>query len=68
MKEFLASKKVKTTLVGIVSIILINVLGLPEASAQTITDAIMVLIGLYLGAQGFSDGMSKGKTSSIKEK
>ena len=64
MKNLLMSKKSLTTLIGIITVILINVIGINPDQAKTITDAIMIIVGIYLGAQGIADGLSKGVTSS----
>jgi len=67
MKEFLESKKVKGLIIGIVSLILVNVLGLPEAQVSNAVDAIMALVGSYLIAQGAAD-LGKGKAQAEEKK
>lgn len=62
--NFLRSKKGKALIIGIVTTILVNLVGLPEESVAKITDALTVLMCTYLGSQGIADGLSKGHTSS----
>jgi len=68
MKEFFASKKVKMTIIGLLTTVLVNVIGLPESQANTITESVMIIIGLYVGGQAVADGVSKGATSSGSQK
>lgn len=63
MKNFWRSKKVKALLLGIGAVILTTTLGLSEAVAKE----IIILVGVYIGAQGISDGLSKGETSSMND-
>lgn len=66
MGEFLASKKAKGLIMGIVALILVNLLGLPEDQVKNAVDAIMALVGSYLIAQGAAD-IGKGKTQIEKK-
>ena len=65
MGEFLRSKKTKGLIVGILSVVLVNVLGLPAEQVNDAINAIMVLVSSYLVAQGAAD-LGKGK--AIEEK
>jgi hypothetical protein len=55
MKALLSSKKALATISGVLIIVLVNIVGLPEASAITITEAIIKLIGILVGVQGTVD-------------
>tara|TARA_Y100000310_G_scaffold251549_1_gene258117 strand:- start:75 stop:356 length:282 start_codon:yes stop_codon:yes gene_type:complete len=59
MKAFLGSKKVKALILGAISLVLINVLGLPEEQVAKIMDTLTILFVTYLGAQGVSDYAEK---------
>ena len=63
MGEFLRSKKTKGLIVGILSVVLVNVL--PAEQVNDAINAIMVLVSSYLVAQGAAD-LGKGK--AIEEK
>lgn len=62
-------KKLKVYLVGVLSIILVEFLGyllkIPEFITKRIVDSIVTLSGIFIGAQGFVDGITKGKTATI---
>ena len=60
MKDFITSKKALALILGIVTTILINVVGLPEADAAKVTEAIQILFGAYMVGQGIAD-VGKGK-------
>ena len=66
MKEFLGSKKVKGLIIGLVSVIAVNVLGLPAEQVSDALNAIMALVGSYLIAQGAAD-LGKGKATEEKK-
>jgi len=65
MKDFFRSKKVKALILGTVTILLVNLLGMPEEQAAKITEAIQILFGIFVGGQSIADGLSRGKTSSV---
>ncbi len=55
MKDFFASKKALALILGVITTILINVVGLPEADAAKVTEAIQILFGAYFVGQGIAD-------------
>ena len=59
MKAFLGSKKVKALVLGVVSLVLVNVIGLPEDQVAKIMETLTYLFVTYLGAQGVSDYAEK---------
>jgi len=63
MKEFFASKKALALTLGVITTILINVVGLPEAEAAKVTEAIQILFGAYFVGQGIAD-VGKGKAQA----
>jgi len=65
MGDFFRSKKAKALIIGAVTLVLVNVLDVPEETAAKLTEAIEVIFALYLGSQGIADGLSKGATSSV---
>ena len=62
---FLKSKKFMALLVGVISLVLVNILGFPEEQARDITDAITILLSSFMIGQGVADGLSKGATSGV---
>jgi hypothetical protein len=60
MRDFFTSKKALALILGVITTVLINVLGLPEADAAKITEAIQILFGAYFVGQGIAD-VGKGK-------
>lgn len=64
MTNFFRSKKAMALIIGVVTTVLINVLGLPEESVAKITDALTVIFSTYIIGQSAADGLSKGHTSS----
>jgi len=72
--QFIASKKVKMTLVGLITEFLMFVVIYIMRHAFTIDvshelqlqihQIIALIVGAFLASQGFADGVSKGKTSS----
>ena len=52
------------TLTGLISVVMVNLLGQSPETAAMITKAITVIVGMFVGAQGLADGISKGATSS----
>uniref|UniRef100_A0A6M3INW0 Uncharacterized protein n=1 Tax=viral metagenome TaxID=1070528 RepID=A0A6M3INW0_9ZZZZ len=63
MKEFFASKKALALTLGVITTVLINVVGLPEADAAKVTEAIQILFGAYFIGQGIAD-VGKGKAQA----
>lgn len=66
MKAFLFSKKANGLLVGLVTVVLVNVVGLPPEQVSHAVDAIMALVSAYLIAQGAAD-LGKGKITEEKK-
>ena len=62
MKEFLASKKAKAFLIGLVTLVCSKLL---EMSEETTKQIVQVVIA-YLGAQGVAD-FGKGKAQAEKK-
>lgn len=62
--EFLKSKKALALLIGIITTVLINIVGLSESQAAEITQAIQVLLGSYMVGQGIAD-VGKGKAQAV---
>lgn len=58
------SKKFWVLVGSVVTIILVDVLGMPPEQVDAIQRIVAALGGTYIVAQGFADGMSKGVTSS----
>lgn len=66
MKAFFKSKKIKV-LLGTVLLDMVIFLAGPEWQETAIT-LFTTLGGVYIGGQSFADAISKGQTSSNKEK
>jgi len=49
------SRKLLVTVGSVVTIVLTNTLGIPEDQAARITDALTIVVGLFLGGQGIVD-------------
>lgn len=60
--EILKSKKFKVFVLGTLSVFLTGVVGLDEATATSIRDALVKMAGAYLIGQGVADhGKSKAE-------
>ncbi len=55
MKEFFSSKKAMALIVGIITTILINVVGITPEQADVVTKAIEILASAYMVGQGIAD-------------
>lgn len=55
MKNLLASKKALATIIGILTVLLVNILGMSQEQAAAITDAIIKLTGILVGGQSLVD-------------
>ena len=53
----LKSRKFWAALLGIVGVVLVQVVGLPEASAELVTNAIMAIIGAFVIGTALEDGL-----------
>ena len=49
------SRKLLVTIGAMVTVLLTNVVGLPESQAATVTDALTIIVGIFLGSQGAAD-------------
>jgi len=58
------SKKFVATLLGIVSVVLVQLVGIAPDQAKVVAEIIGAIIGTFNVGQGIADGMSKGTTSS----
>ncbi len=54
----LRSRKFWASLIGLVSVILVA-LGYAELPEEKIIDAIVTIIGIYVGSVAFEDGMAR---------
>ena len=59
------SKKFVATLLGIVSVVLVQLVGIAPDQAKVVAEIIGAIIGTFNVGQGIADGMSKGTTSSV---
>ena len=59
------SKKFVATMLGIVSVVLVQLVGISPDQAKVVTEIIGAIIGTFNVGQGIADGMSKGATSSV---
>lgn len=63
-------KKLKMTILGIASICLVKIGGylakLPNEVTDSLVKGIITLVGIYIGSQGISDGLSRGKTATVE--
>ena len=66
VKNLLLSKKVLVTLVGLLAAILAQsgIVNLTPEALDTITTAIIAIVGSFNVGQGIADGLSKGQTSA----
>ena len=61
----LRSKKFVATLLGIVTVVLVQLVGIAPDQAKVVTEIIGAIIGTFNVGQGIADGVSRGATSSI---
>lgn len=64
-------KKLKMTLLGMLTIGIVKVGGylakLPDNITDDIVKGVIALVGIYVGSQGVADGLSQGKTATKNE-
>ncbi len=58
------SKKLWTTISGIISVILVSQFGLTPEMSDIVIMAVATIAGSFNIGQGIADGLSDGKTSS----
>lgn len=63
--KVLSSKKFLALTTGVITLILVNLLGFNEAVAAKIVDALTVVLTAFFLGQGVADGLSKGATSGV---
>ena len=61
----LRSKKFVATVLGIVSVVLVQLVGIAPDQAKVVTEIIGAIIGTFNVGQGIADAVSKGATSSV---
>ena len=64
----MGSKKAVMCLSGLLSVIAVRFLGLTEADATKLTDAIVTIVGIYVGSQGVADlgkGVGEGLAAKV---
>lgn len=62
-QDLFKSKKFKEFIIGIIAMVAVNKLGMePEAAAQ-LSESILYLTGILIGAQGIADMGAAGRTS-----
>ena len=49
------SRKLIVTIGALLTVLLTNTLGLPESQAETITNALTIIAGMFLGGQSVAD-------------
>jgi len=61
----LRSKKFMATLLGIVTVVLVQLVGIAPDQAKVVTEIIGAIVGTFNVGQGIADGVSRGATSSL---
>lgn len=60
----IGGRKFVVAVAGVAAVVATN-LGVPEAVAERITDAIVLIAGSYLAAEGVADVVSRAKAPAV---